>query len=133
MAFAGTYVLSQPTLMILDRLCNRWSASILALLSAKPMRFNQLGREIGTISQKMLSQTLKVLERDGLVSRKVTPTVPISVEYSITALGVNLIEALDVLQGWSDANYPRIVEAQQRFDEQRRERAEWPSTTRLAS
>lgn len=133
MAFAKTYALSQPALMILDRVCNRWAASALALLSTKPMRFNQLGREIGSISQKMLSQTLKALERDGLVNRKVTPTIPISVEYSITELGVNFIEVLDVLKGWSEANYPRVTEAQQRFDAQRLEGAEWPSPTRLAS
>lgn len=133
MALAKTDALSQPTLMILDRLCDRWSASALALLSTRPMRFNQLAREIGTISQKMLSQTLKALERDGLVSRKVTPTVPISVEYSITDLGVNLREALEILQAWSDANYARILQAQERFDEQRMEPVDWASPARWAS
>ena len=133
MATAKTYAFSQPALMFLDRVCNRWSASALAVLSAKPMRFNQLGRELGTISQKMLSQTLKGLERDGLVNRKVTPTVPITVEYSITELGLNLIGALEVMQGWLDANYSCVLEAQQRFDEQRVEREGWPSPTRLAS
>ena len=73
-----------PTRRVLDRVADKWAVLILILLADGTKRFNALKRMIGGVSQKMLSQTLKSLERDGLVSRKVIPTVPVTVEYSIT-------------------------------------------------
>jgi DNA-binding HxlR family transcriptional regulator len=109
--------------MMLERMANRWTIPVVALISAQPIRFNQLRRAVDGISQKMLSQTLKALERDGLISRKVTPTVPISVEYSLTDLGRTLVDVFSGLQSRSEMIYSGIIEAQQRFDQSRSARS----------
>ena len=79
-----------PTRMVLDRVADKWA--VLGLLMDGPVRFNSLRRTVEGISQKMLSQTLKSLERDGLVSRKAIATVPVTVECAITPLGSGLID-----------------------------------------
>jgi DNA-binding HxlR family transcriptional regulator len=101
---------------VLDRIADKWTVLVLGSLSEGPLRFNQLRREIDGLTQKMLSQTLKGLERDGLVSRKVTPTVPISVEYSITPLGATLSATVEELQRWARDHIGQVVEAQRRYD-----------------
>jgi DNA-binding HxlR family transcriptional regulator len=80
------------------------------------MRFNALRRRIAGISQKMLSQTLKSLERDGLVRRRAIATVPVTVEYSITPLGVTLANAVDPLRRWAEQNLREVFAAQRRYD-----------------
>ena len=116
MASSGTYSFGCPTLVMLDRVSNRWSVLILSLLMERPRRFNQLRRELGGISQKMLSQTLKVLERDGFVSRLAEPTVPVTVIYSLNPLGASLLETVGALRDWSEANYPDVLCAREQFD-----------------
>ena len=83
-----------PTRQILDRVGDKWAVLILLLLREQPTRFNQLRRTIEGISQKMLSQVLKSLERDGLIRRRAIATVPVTVEYSITPLGATLAAAV---------------------------------------
>ncbi len=122
---ANLYVPGCPTLMILDRVANRWSVLVLSLVLQQPQRFNQLRRALDGISQKVLSQTLKLLERDGLVSRRVAQTAPVTVEYSITLLGSTLVDTVNAVRIWSDANYANVLEAQERFDRQQR----WPLET----
>ena len=90
--------------------------SRLGLLCKELLRFNQLRREIDGLTQKMLSQTLKALERDCLVARKVTPTVPITVEYSVTPLGETLSATVDELQRWARDHIGEVVKAQKRYD-----------------
>jgi DNA-binding HxlR family transcriptional regulator len=114
---ADPYNAKCPTRMVLDRIGDKWTVLVLGLLSARPLRFNQLRREIDGLTQKMLSQTLKALERDGLVTRKVTPTVPVSVEYSITPLGATLSATLDQLQLWARAHIGEVIKAQKRYDQ----------------
>jgi DNA-binding HxlR family transcriptional regulator len=80
------------------------------------MRFNALRRRIDGISQKMLSQTLKSLERDGLVKRRAIATVPVTVEYSITPLGVTLAKAVDPLRSWAETHLKEVQAAQRRYD-----------------
>jgi DNA-binding HxlR family transcriptional regulator len=80
------------------------------------MRFNQLRRKIDGLTQKMLSQTLKALERDGLVSRKVKATVPVAVEYSITPLGARLSATVDELQRWARDHIGEVDSARRRYD-----------------
>ena len=80
------------------------------------MRFNQIRRKIEGLSQKMLSQTLKSLERDGLVTRKAIPTVPVTVEYSITPLGQTLTATVDALRVWAETYIEDVLAAQQRYD-----------------
>ena len=91
-----------PSRLILDRIADKWTTLIIQLLSKKTMRYAELHREIGGISQKMLTQTLRSLERDGLVDRKVYPVVPPRVEYSLSRLGRTLIEPLRALCRWSE-------------------------------
>ncbi len=105
-----------PMMLVLDRVANKWAVLAVSAVCNQPRRFNQLRRDIGGISQKMLSQTLKRLERDGIVARKVTATVPVTVEYSITELGKTLALTVDLLRIWSEHNIDQILAAQVRFD-----------------
>lgn len=113
----NTYVAACPTRMVLDRVADKWAVLILGLLADEPMRFNQLRRVIEGISQKMLSQTLKSLERDGLVTRTATPTVPVTVEYAITHLGRTLAATVDPLRLWAETHFDAVLAAQRRYDE----------------
>jgi DNA-binding HxlR family transcriptional regulator len=101
---------------MLARLGDKWSLLIVATLGEEPVRFNELRRRIDDISQKMLSSTLKVLERDGLVSRTVIPTVPPQVEYALTDLGRELRVPVAHLAEWTTQNTPRILAARAEFD-----------------
>lgn len=105
-----------PTRMILDRVADKWTVLILGLLAKEPMRFNRLRREIDGLSQKMLSQTLKSLERDGLITRTVFPTVPVTVEYALTPLGRTLTETVDALRNWAETHIADVLQAQGRYD-----------------
>lgn len=105
-----------PTRRVLDRIGDKWAVLILILLEQETLRFNELRRRIDSISQKMLSQTLKSLERDGLVSRCVIPTAPVTVEYSITPLGMTLHEAVDTLRVWAERHIGEVETAQARYD-----------------
>ena len=111
-----TFSADCPTRRILERIADKWTVLILDLLLESPLRFNELLRRIGGLSQKMLSQTLKTLERDGLVLRTAFPTVPVTVEYRITELGVTLAETLKPLRLWAEANMEAIDQAQLRYD-----------------
>ena len=106
-----------PTRLVLDRLADKWAVLVLALLMKDKMRFNQLRREIDGVSQKVLSQVLKKLERDGLIARQAFPTVPVTVEYSITDLGRTLTSTIGALARWAEENMPEIMAAQRRYDE----------------
>ena len=110
------YAAACPTRLVLVRVADKWTVLILGLLANRPMRFNQLRRQIEGLSQKMLSQTLKSLERDGLISRKAFPTVPVTVEYSITPLGQTLAYTVDALRVWAETHIGEVVDAQKRYD-----------------
>jgi DNA-binding HxlR family transcriptional regulator len=105
-----------PTRRVLDRIADKWTVLILGVLTGGPARFNHLRREVEGISQKMLSQTLKGLERDGLVVRQAFPTVPVTVEYSITPLGRTLSASLDGLRLWAESHIADVEAAQRRYD-----------------
>lgn len=105
-----------PTRLVLDRLADKWALLILDRLQEGPVRFNHLRREIKGISQKVLSQTLKRLERDGLVSRSVFPTVPVTVEYRLTPLGQTLTETVSALAHWAESNMDAVLAAQAAYD-----------------
>src|SRR5204863_5296134 len=91
-----------PSRIVLDRVADKWTALIIQVLANGTLRYAALQRAIGGISQKMLTQTLRSLERDGLVLRKVHPVVPPKVEYSLTRLGRTLIDPLHALCRWSE-------------------------------
>jgi DNA-binding HxlR family transcriptional regulator len=105
-----------PTRRVLDRIGDKWAVLILILLERETLRFNELRRRIEAISQKMLSQTLKSLERDGLIRREVFATVPVTVEYSLTDLGRTLASTVDTLRLWAEAHIGAVEEAQRRYD-----------------
>ena len=97
-----------PSRLVLDRIADKWTALIIQVLANGTKRYAELQREIGGISQKMLTQTLRSLERDGLVQRKVHPVVPPKVEYSLTKLGRTLIEPLHALCRWSEKHLAEL-------------------------
>ena len=97
-----------PSRLVLDRIADKWTALVIQVLARGTMRYAQLQREIGGISQKMLTQTLRSLERDGLVQRTVHPVVPPKVEYALTRLGRTLIEPLHALCKWSEKHLPEL-------------------------
>lgn len=105
-----------PARMVFDRLADKWALLIVHLLEERPIRFNQLRREIQGVSQKVLSQTLRKLERDGLIKREVITSMPIAVEYSLTTLGRTLADAINPLKAWSEANIETVLAAQKAYD-----------------
>lgn len=104
------------TRLVLDRIGDKWAVLVLGLLAEEPTRFNQLRRTIEGVSQKVLSQTLKSLERDGLVRRRAFATVPVTVEYSITPLGQSLAETVGALRIWAETHIGEVQKAQNRYD-----------------
>lgn len=101
---------------VLARVGDKWSVLIVSRLGNGPMRFNELKRDIGGISQRMLTLTLRGLERDGLITRTVFPTVPPRVDYELTALGRSLLVPVSALGEWARKNMSRIEDAQAKFD-----------------
>jgi DNA-binding HxlR family transcriptional regulator len=97
-----------PSRLVLERIADKWTALVIQILAGGTMRYAALQREIGGISQKMLTQTLRSLERDGLVQRTVHPVVPPKVEYSLTKLGRTLIEPLQGLCRWSEKHLAEL-------------------------
>jgi DNA-binding HxlR family transcriptional regulator len=110
------YDASCPSRTALHRIGDRWTALVVGVLSERPHRFGELRRRIEGVSQKMLTQTLRSLERDGLVSRKAFATVPVTVEYALTPLGETLVPALAAVRDWAERHIAEIVEARERFD-----------------
>lgn len=105
-----------PTRRILDRIGDRWTVLIVGALGDGPARFSELRRRIEGVSQKMLTQTLRGLERDGLVTRTVFPEVPVRVEYALTEAGRSLQAPLRALEEWSIEHLSDVSASQQAFD-----------------
>jgi DNA-binding HxlR family transcriptional regulator len=101
----------------LDLISDRWTMIVVKALAEGIQRYGALHREIGGISQKMLTQTLRALERDGLVLRTVYPVVPPKVEYSLTPLGETLIEPLATIGAWAELHMDDILQARRRHEE----------------
>ena len=101
---------------VLDRIGDKWSVLVVAMLGDGPKRFNELRRAIASISQRMLTLTLRGLERDGLVTRTVFPTIPPRVDYELTELGRSLLEPVNALGTWARQNRQRIQQARIQFD-----------------
>jgi DNA-binding HxlR family transcriptional regulator len=102
---------------ILARVGDKWSVLVVSLLGDGSLRFSELRRLIGGISQKMLTTTLRGLERDGFVTRTVTPTIPPKVDYELTALGRDLLVPVKALGEWAKRNRARVETARARFDQ----------------
>lgn len=105
-----------PIRAVVDTLGGRWSSLLLTALAEQPYRFGQLRRLVPDISQRMLTQTLSCLQRDGYVNREVLPTRPPSVEYSLTDLGRSMYEAMSHLLVWAELNHEAVRKARATFD-----------------
>ncbi|KAA0018459.1 winged helix-turn-helix transcriptional regulator [Antrihabitans cavernicola] len=108
---------SCPSRGVFDRIGERWTGLVLLALQQGTMRFSELRRRIDGISQKMLTQTLRSLERDGLVAREVFPTVPVTVEYTLTPLGASLCDAVAVLRTWAYEHIDELETARAKFED----------------
>ena len=111
-----------PTRELLDRIADKWTVLLLTMLERGPSRFNALKREVDGVSQKMLSQTLRQLERDGLVNRSVDASaMPVAVTYALTPLGGTLVRAIQPMIDWAENRIGEVREARSIYD--RREAA----------
>jgi DNA-binding HxlR family transcriptional regulator len=106
-----------PSRKVFEMLADKWTLLVLAAISRGVNRHNQLLREIGGISQKMLSQTLRTLQRDGIITRTVYPAVPPIVEYTITPLGDTLISTIRALGIWAETYFPEVERSRAIYDQ----------------
>lgn len=106
---------SCPVRDVLDHIGDKWSSLLVLTLAQGPRRFGELRRELPDISQRMLTQSLRDLQRDGLVHREVFPTTPPSVAYSLTPMGESLLGPLNALVAWAEAQHPAILKARAAF------------------
>ena len=116
MSHEACRVVALPMAEVLGTISGKWTVFIVGALSAGPRRFSQLRREIEGISQKMLTATLRDLERDGFVMRTVTPSIPPRVDYELTEMGRELREPLHVIGSWAQANRQRVEDARIQFE-----------------
>ena len=110
------YFAACPTRKLLDEIAGKWVSLILVALGDGPLRYSDLSRRIAGVSQKMLTQTLRVLERDGLLTRKVTASVPVRVDYSLTPLGESLRALMAGFKGWAESNFDEVDAARGDYD-----------------
>lgn len=107
-----------PSRQLLDRLSDKWVTLVLCALEDEPQRYSQLARQIAGVSQKMLTQTLRTLERDGLVTRTVEATVPVTVTYELTDLGRSLLVVVAKLKDWAELHMEAVLDARASYDAQ---------------
>jgi DNA-binding HxlR family transcriptional regulator len=118
-----------PSRQLLDRISDKWVALILAALGSdgprpgtgcvgepRPMRYSELSRRLAGVSQKMLTQTLRSLERDGLITRTVTPTVPVTVTYELTGLGLSLQDVMRGIKEWAETRMDEVLANREEYD-----------------
>ncbi len=105
-----------PSREVLDLIADKWTVLIIHTLAKQTMRHNELARALGDISQKVLTQGLRKLERNGIIARTVYPVVPPKVEYALSPLGRSLIGVLGTLSSWSESHFPEVLTARVKFD-----------------
>ena len=113
----NAYVAECPSRQVLDAISDKWVTLVLSALDEGPMRYSDLARRIAGVSQKMLTQTLRMLERDGLLTRTITPSVPVRVDYELTPLGETILPVVGAIKQWSEAHIEQIHEARAGYDE----------------
>lgn len=114
---ADAYLRSCASRTVLDVIANKWTCLLIGALQGGSMRFGELRRRLDGITQKSLTQALRRLERDGLVTRTLHPTIPPRVDYELTELGMNVSELLKAITGWSEEHAAEITKARQAYDE----------------
>lgn len=111
-----------PSRRLLDRISDKWVALVLAALGddcvgePRSMRYSELSRRLAGVSQKMLTQTLRSLERDGLLTRTVTPTVPVTVTYELTGLGLSLHDVMRGIKAWAETHMDEVLANREQYD-----------------
>ncbi len=105
-----------PSRQLLDRLADKWVALILTALAEGEQRYSEIARTIAGVSQKMLTQTLRNLERDGILIRSITPAVPVRVSYRLTPLGESLLPVVRAIKQWAEQNMGAVQDARRRYD-----------------
>lgn len=103
-----------PSRIILNRIGDRWTIFVIMALSTEVLRFTELKNRIGIVTPKVLTETLRALEADGLVAREVFAEVPPRVEYRLTELGVSLLEPINAIRSWAELHVPEVLEARER-------------------
>jgi DNA-binding HxlR family transcriptional regulator len=114
---ANVYLAKCPSRTVLETLSNKWSTLVMGALSQGPLRFGELRRMLDGITQKMLTQTLRTLERDGVITRTVYPTIPPRVEYAHTELGRDAGTLFHAIRQWAEGHYEEILTARAAYDE----------------
>jgi DNA-binding HxlR family transcriptional regulator len=110
------YLASCPSRQLLDRIADKWVALVVKSLSDGPKRYSEISHQLVGVSQKMLTQTLRSLERDGMLTRSVTPAVPVRVDYELTPLGQSLSGVLGQLKSWAEEHMPEVDRARAAYD-----------------
>jgi DNA-binding HxlR family transcriptional regulator len=113
----NAYVAECPSRQVLDTLSDKWVTLVLTALAEGPRRYSELARMIAGVSQKMLTQTLRTLERDGLVTRTITPSVPVRVDYQLTGLGQTILPVVGAIKHWSETHIQEIHAARTAYDQ----------------
>lgn len=110
------YLATCPSRLLLDRISDKWVTLVIIALRDGPLRYSELRAQIAGVSEKMLTQTLRALERDGLLTRTVTPSVPARVDYELTDLGVSILEPITVMKVWAEQHMPEVTTARETYD-----------------
>lgn len=110
------YLATCPARQLLDRISDKWVSLALNALADGPRRYSDLNRTIAGVSQKMLTQTLRALERDGLLTRTVTPSVPVRVDYRLTPLGRSLLPVMASIKAWAECHIEEVQTARTDYD-----------------
>jgi DNA-binding HxlR family transcriptional regulator len=113
----NAYVAECPSRQVLDALSDKWVTLVLTALADSPRRYSELSRTIAGVSQKMLTQTLRMLERDGLISRTMTVSVPVRVDYELTAVGRTLLPVVRAIKDWSETHIAEVHAARGAYDQ----------------
>lgn len=116
MAQCQHFAVDCPSRLLFDQIADKWSMMVLTVLDGGPMRFNAIRRHLEGVTQKALTQCLRRLERNGLLSRRVIPASPVAVEYSITPLGRSLQDPFKALYAWTMQHLDQVDAARQAFD-----------------
>lgn len=106
-----------PSRLIMQRLGDKWTPLVLLALEGQPQRFSHIRERIGGVTPKVLTQTLRTLERDGLLTRTIYAEVPPRVEYELTELGLSVLEPMEILRLWSQEHAQKILEARNSYDD----------------
>ena len=114
----NAYLAACPSRQLLDSISDKWVTLVLNSLADGPQRYSEMSRRLAGVSQKMLTQTLRKLERDGMISRRVTASVPVRVDYELTPLGSSLHAVVQQFKVWAESHMDDVIAARTAYDEQ---------------